>query len=66
MGIKSYLPNLPKRVEKKPTPKPTHYQKTLWCPNCEEKNDLKIPMGVTIKDFLSTYKCDSCGCNWLK
>lgn len=42
----------------------TIYKKSLWCPNCEEKNDLEIPLGETIKVFLSNYKCKNCGCLW--
>jgi hypothetical protein len=44
----------------------THYSKTLWCNNCGEINELKIPLGTTIIDFLQTYKCKECGCDWLK
>ena len=43
---------------------PTTYKKRMWCYNCSEGNNLEIPLGTTIKEYLKTYKCKNCGCLW--
>lgn len=39
-----------------------YYFKDILCRNCGIEQSLTIPFGTTVYQFLSTKKCDKCGC----
>lgn len=38
------------------------YEEYAKCTNCGENNDLEIPIGVKVEDFIKDKKCTNCGC----
>lgn len=38
----------------------THHQ---VCPNCNKHNQVSIPKGCTIKEFMKKVECFYCGCD---
>lgn len=43
------------------------YKSTVWCNNCSTHQEVNIPKGVSIAQFVEsgTGKCGNCGCNTL-
>lgn len=39
------------------------YNHDITCWNCGKLNQLLIPMGETVDDFLDRTKCTKCGCH---
>lgn len=46
----------------KPINDPELYSHTVRCINCGHPNELRIPKGTTVADFLQSKICDKCGC----
>lgn len=43
------------------------YKAQAWCNNCKTHQEINVPKGVTLTQFLegNTGKCNNCGCNTL-
>lgn len=43
------------------------YKSNCWCNNCQTHQEVEIPKGVTLAQYIeeNTGKCSNCGCNTL-
>lgn len=39
------------------------YRHTETCPNCKRNNNMDIPKGRSIREYLSGFACTFCGCD---
>ena len=39
------------------------YTTEIHCRNCGLERNMTIPLGMTVRDFARTKKCDKCGCH---